>query len=107
MNALDAIVTLALDANICHLSKTIPEKCETHGADMYGVECEIIADRRSLLRSTIGDLTPIMIDWLAGMIEGAATELEGEVSGDVRIGYRGAAALLRRWDPWVEFEDDV
>lgn len=107
MNALDAIATLALDTDPCHAGKAMPELCITHGYPMVGAECSMVDERRRELTRVLNEAMPVVVDWLAGMIEGAAEDLTGEVDHRVRAGYRGAANLLRRWDPWVEFEEEA
>lgn len=102
MNGLDTITNLALDTEPCVPSKLIEDACETHGTDMYGPECDLVVQRRQHLRAALNDLTPVLIDWLAGMVEGAAEEVGEDY---LRPGMRGAASLIRHWDPWLEYED--
>jgi hypothetical protein len=95
-----------MDSEHCHPSKNVPNLCQTHGFALEGKDCVWAYARRSNLRTALNDLAPVLVDWLAGMVEGAAEEA-GEVDGRVRQGYRGAAALLRRWDYRAEFDEDA
>ena len=107
MNALDSIVSLTLDMEPCRANSVLAELCETHGYQMQGAECAMVVERRRDLSMALGDAMPVIVDWVAGMIEGAAEDMADDVGHSVVAGMRGAAGLVRRWDYQAEFPEDA
>lgn len=100
-------MNLTLDMEPCRASEVLPDLCMMHGYPMEGSECGMVAERRRDLTGVLQDAMPVIVDWVAGMIEGAANDLVGEVDHNVRAGMHGAAVLVRRWDYRTEFPEDA
>jgi hypothetical protein len=110
VNALDAIVTLALDVLPCQPNETLPELCEIHSTEMQGDECRIIATRRREMRSALNDAMPDVVEWIAGLIEDAADEVADSLPGSDFTAFaatwlRNGAIVVRDWDYRAEIAE--